>query len=176
MFSGKWLTGKYFTGKKKKIFFFRKMFYGFEIRKTFYRKMAWFFVDQENIFRWPLIFHETNIRKSEKHFLVSHFQWNKRTHSVKSFSEIVQNCESLSVSFLNSVWVGIVPPKVELFCWQVLRERVVVKMELVKRNLLSSERSLCTFFNIVFESVNHLFLHCQVAWKLWTTCYQWWGI
>ena len=99
--------------------------------------------------------------------------WKPDSHgvySVKSFSGVVQNCESSSFSFLNSVWADIVPPKVELFCWQVLRERVVVNMELVKRNLLSFKRSLCTFCNTVLESVNHLFLHYQMAWKLWTAC------
>ena len=65
MFFRKWFTGKLF------LFFFRKMFY--------YRKMVWFSVDQENIFRWPLIFHKINIRKFEKYFAVSYFQWNKRT-------------------------------------------------------------------------------------------------
>ena len=64
--------------EKKKI---RKMFYIFQIRKTFYRKIAWFSVDQENVFRWPLIFREINTRKYWKHFPVSHFQWNKRTLS-----------------------------------------------------------------------------------------------
>ena len=64
--------------KKKEKKKTRKMFYIFQIRKTFYRKMAWFSVDQENVFRWPLIFRETNIRKCWKYFPVSHFQWNKR--------------------------------------------------------------------------------------------------
>ena len=77
-FSVKYFTDfksvRHFTKKKK----FRKIFYGFEIRKIFYRKMVWFFVDQENIFRWPLIFRKTNTRKFKKYFSVNYFQWNKR--------------------------------------------------------------------------------------------------
>ena len=80
MFFEKWFTGKHFTkNKEKKEIKTCKMFSPFQIRKTFYRKMAWFSVDQENVFRWPLIFRETNTRKCWKHFPVSHFQWNKRT-------------------------------------------------------------------------------------------------
>ena len=67
------LTEKYFLENDLRKNIFRKMFYEFEIRKTFYRKMSWFSVDQENIFRWPLIFRETNTRKSEKYFSVNHF-------------------------------------------------------------------------------------------------------
>ena len=86
-------TEKYFSENdlrknKKKIFFFRKMFYWFEIRKTFYRKIAWFFVDQENIFRWLLIFRKINTRKSEKYFSISHFQWNKRTSNFSRLTNI----------------------------------------------------------------------------------------
>ena len=83
MFSGKWLTGKHFTKKKreKREIKIRKMFSPFQIRKTFYRKMALFSVDQENVFSWPLIFRETNTQKYWKYFPVSHFQWNKRTLS-----------------------------------------------------------------------------------------------
>ena len=83
----KMIYEKIFYGKKKrKKKFSRKMFYGFEISKTFYRKMAWFSVDQKNIFCWLLIFRETNIRKFEKYFSISHFQWNKRTLNIWFFS------------------------------------------------------------------------------------------
>ena len=44
--------GKHFTKKKKekREIKIHKMFSPFQIRKTFYRKMALFSVDQENIF------------------------------------------------------------------------------------------------------------------------------
>ena len=93
LFYGKSLSGKCFSEndlrenilwkkrREKREIKIRKMFSPFQIRKTFYRKMALFSVDQENIFSWPLIFRETNTRKCWKHFPESHFQWNKRTRN-----------------------------------------------------------------------------------------------
>ena len=104
MFYWKWLLGKYFSKndlqenilrkKKKREIKIHKMFFPFQIRKTFYRKMTLFSVDQENIFNWPLIFRETNTRKYWKYFLVSHFQWNKQKLIVSSLSKIPRISES----------------------------------------------------------------------------------
>ena len=91
LFHWKWLSGKYFSKndlrekylrkkkREKREIKIRKMFFTFQIRKTFYRKMTLFSVDQENIFSWLLIFRESNTRKCWKHFPESHFQWNNRT-------------------------------------------------------------------------------------------------
>ncbi|XVE61157.1 hypothetical protein DITRI_Ditri06bG0017300 [Diplodiscus trichospermus] len=40
------------------------------------------------------------------------------------------------------VWAGLAPPKVEMFCWQVLRGRIAVKEQLVLRKVLPSRRAL----------------------------------
>ena len=81
----KWFIEKYFSKndlrknilrkkREKKEIKTRKMFSPFQIRKTFYRKMALFSVHHENVFSWPLIFRETNTRKCWKYFPISHFQ------------------------------------------------------------------------------------------------------
>ena len=96
MFHWKWLLRKYFSKndlrenilrkkKEKREIKIRKIFFPFQIRKTFYRKMTLFSVDQENIFSWPLIFRETNNQKYWKYFPESHFQLNKRTPNMKFF-------------------------------------------------------------------------------------------
>ncbi|XVF15355.1 hypothetical protein REPUB_Repub09cG0145100 [Reevesia pubescens] len=41
-------------------------------------------------------------------------------------------------SYWNLVWAGLAPPKVEFFCWQLLKGRVVVKFNLSKRGLMSN--------------------------------------
>ena len=98
LFHWKLLLKKYFSKnnlrknilqkkEKKREIKIRKIFFSFQIRKIFYRKMILFSVDQENIFSWPLIFRETNTRKCWKYFSESYFQWNKRTLNSQKFYE-----------------------------------------------------------------------------------------
>ena len=93
---------KIFYGKKKEKKKIRKMFYIFQIRKIFYRKMVWFSVDQKNIFRWPLIFRKTNTRKYWKYFPVNHFQWNKWTYMILQFQKLRSRVCLLGPPMINS--------------------------------------------------------------------------
>ncbi|XVF66493.1 hypothetical protein PTKIN_Ptkin10aG0040100 [Pterospermum kingtungense] len=45
----------------------------------------------------------------------------------------------------NKVWNGLVPPKVETFCWQMLRGRIAVKKNLAARSVLQNSDISCPF-------------------------------
>ncbi|GMI96141.1 hypothetical protein like AT4G29090 [Hibiscus trionum] len=66
------------------------------------------------------------------------------------------------------VWVGLAPPKTELFVWLVTKGMVPVKSELLKRGCTGLSNDLCTLCNETSETVNHLFFSCKVSWTLWT--------
>ena len=112
--------GKTFYGKKKKKKKHVKCFTFFKSVTHFTKKMAWFSVDQENIFRWLLIFRETNTRKCWKHFSVSYFQWNKRTLNV---------CCLLTHKFQSWYFIQLIEPTIEglnlwfsiIFCSFIVR-------------------------------------------------------
>ncbi|KAK3221933.1 hypothetical protein Dsin_008958 [Dipteronia sinensis] len=75
---------------------------------------------------------------------------------------------------LNLVWQGNCPPKVEVFVWQVLRGRVMVKdhMHGLHYQLFNLNCHLC---NTSIEAIDHL-LNYEWTWRLWTLCMRWWEV
>ncbi|GKV00581.1 hypothetical protein SLEP1_g13249 [Rubroshorea leprosula] len=77
----------------------------------------------------------------------------------------------------NLIWNGRVPLKVAAFAWKVMQNRIPTKDNLQKRGVLGSEEDQsCVLCGKEAESVNHLLFSCPIAWKVWSSCYQWWGI
>ncbi|QHN76497.1 uncharacterized protein DS421_19g644380 [Arachis hypogaea] len=74
-----------------------------------------------------------------------------------------------SYSFTNSLWRGLVPPRIELFGWFVLVGRVNTKKRLIRLGVAIHSDDLCVLCNKESESVEHLFLRCDITWKVWCT-------
>ncbi|KAE8698885.1 Phospholipid-transporting ATPase 3 [Hibiscus syriacus] len=74
------------------------------------------------------------------------------------------------------VWLGLSPPRVEAFLWQLAHQKVAVKMELVKRGMSLEEDILCPFCKEHEESVQHLFISCFVVWELWNKLASFWDL
>ncbi|EOY09090.1 Uncharacterized protein TCM_024472 [Theobroma cacao] len=75
-----------------------------------------------------------------------------------------------------NVWAGLAPLKVEVFTWRVIRGRVPIKEELVKRNLLERDMALWPLCNKDIESVNHLFFTCPETWRSWSVWMAIWNV
>ncbi|XVF57148.1 hypothetical protein PTKIN_Ptkin06aG0180700 [Pterospermum kingtungense] len=60
---------------------------------------------------------------------------------------------------------GLAPPRVENFSWFVLRGKLAVRKELVKRGLIDIENASCVFCRKEVESVEHLFISCDFSWN-----------
>ena len=73
-------------------------------------------------------------------------------------------------------WQGVCPPKVEFFVWQLLKGRVLVKQVLNKFGISSIVSLACPLCNEEDESVDHLFIQCRLAWKIWSKGMGWWGV
>ncbi|KAK3200310.1 hypothetical protein Dsin_023725 [Dipteronia sinensis] len=71
------------------------------------------------------------------------------------------------------LWQRIFPPKVEIFVWQLLRGRTMVKDVLHRFSFSPNVSLACQLCNSGVESVNHLFLHCSWSWSLWSSCMGW---
>ncbi|XWS75011.1 hypothetical protein CRYUN_Cryun01aG0048400 [Craigia yunnanensis] len=71
----------------------------------------------------------------------------------------MSNFESMNMdsNIWKFVWMGLAPPKVKIFCWQMMRGRIAVKDLLVKRGMMEWNMARCTFCNMDIESVEHLF-------------------
>ncbi|XP_071708092.1 uncharacterized protein [Rutidosis leptorrhynchoides] len=69
---------------------------------------------------------------------------------------------------------NLIPLKVGIFIWRVLKERVAVKTELVKRGVNLSS-IICPMCNKEAESTNHALLSCDLATDVWTRIHRWWN-
>ncbi|KAE8701523.1 leghemoglobin C2-like [Hibiscus syriacus] len=96
--------------------------------------------------------------------------------SVKECRKSLESVYEDTFQWRNCVWLGLVPPRVETFLWQLSHQKVAVRMELMKRGVTLGEDTLCPFCNLCEESVQHLFLFCQVSWELWNKLICYWGI
>ncbi|XP_072064221.1 uncharacterized protein [Arachis hypogaea] len=72
-----------------------------------------------------------------------------------------------SYSFTSTLWKGVVPPRIELFGWFVLVGRVNTKDRLSRLGVIHHSDNVCALCNKEIESVQHLFLMCDIAWKVW---------
>lgn len=88
-------------------------------------------------------------------------------YSPNSFCRSVLQNNDRNRELWRYVWAGLAPPEVEVFVWQVMKGRVAVKEDLVKRNLVQRDATLCTLCNREAESVGHLFFSCLESWKVW---------
>ncbi|XVF37524.1 hypothetical protein REPUB_Repub20aG0016100 [Reevesia pubescens] len=61
------------------------------------------------------------------------------------------------------LWAGLAPPKVEIFCWLLIRGKVVVRDLLVKRGMLSGNYAVCRLCNKETETVGHHFFSCEIS-------------
>ncbi|XP_071719607.1 uncharacterized protein [Rutidosis leptorrhynchoides] len=70
---------------------------------------------------------------------------------------------------------NLVPLKIGIFVWRVLKERIAVKLELVKRgvNLASL---LCPICNKEVESTSHALITCEYAKDVWSRIHNWWSL
>ncbi|KAK2647643.1 hypothetical protein Ddye_015132 [Dipteronia dyeriana] len=74
------------------------------------------------------------------------------------------------------LWLGCVPPKVEVFLWQLLKGRILVRDVLYNFGMPLPASTVCLLCECESESINHLFLHCDWSWKLWSIAIDRWGI
>ncbi|XP_024630828.1 uncharacterized protein [Medicago truncatula] len=73
------------------------------------------------------------------------------------------------------VWHKQVPLKVSVFAWRLLRDRLPMKTNLIARQVLSPDMSLCVAGCDHPETAQHLFLLCNTFGLLWHMLRDWIG-
>jgi len=79
-------------------------------------------------------------------------------------------------TLVDDVWHKHIPSKVSLFVWRLLCNRLPTQDNLVRRNVLHAQDSVCVAGCGQPESVFHLFLDCVTFSSLWVQVLQWLGI
>ncbi|KAK2659273.1 hypothetical protein Ddye_005806 [Dipteronia dyeriana] len=96
--------------------------------------------------------------------------------SVASFRKCLEEDPMINVDDFKFLWQGVSPPKIEIFLWQLLKGRVMVRKVLQRFGLDSSLSIFCPLCDQDEESVDHISLHCRLSWKLWSQCMAWWDV
>ncbi|GAU39054.1 hypothetical protein TSUD_396590 [Trifolium subterraneum] len=74
------------------------------------------------------------------------------------------------------IWHKLVPLKVSVAAWRLLRNRLPTKDNLVRRHIISQGAHLCVDGCGAPETAKHLFLSCPVFAPLWGLVRNWIGI
>jgi hypothetical protein len=97
--------------------------------------------------------------------------------SVKSLCGLLSPEPSTNNGFsFVRIWKGIVPPKVEIFCWIAIINIINTRCMLVQIGILDSSESNCPICLVEEESVDHILLHCHKHRLIWSKIIKWWGL
>ncbi|XP_071712823.1 uncharacterized protein [Rutidosis leptorrhynchoides] len=99
--------------------------------------------------------------------------------SVKKLTDIITSASVHSLTTSSQVSEtlrnNLVPKKVEIFVWRLLKKRIPVRVELDKRGVdLHSTR--CPICDDQLESVDHFLFSCNFSFDVWSRIFQWWGV
>ena len=100
----------------------------------------------------------------------------KCAFSVQSFRRALEDNDQVSSSSPTPIWNNFCPPKIEIFVWNLLKERVLVHEVMIRFGLTLNSNSACSLCNNQLESIDHLFLHCKWSWNLWVEGMSWWNV
>ena len=84
-------------------------------------------------------------------------------YSTKQFCTTVLSNDLYEKELWRIVWASLAPPKVEVFCWQLMRGGIAVKDQLTRRGLLDWDAAMCTFYKFEVETIVHLFFSCNFS-------------
>ncbi|GKU92387.1 hypothetical protein SLEP1_g6121 [Rubroshorea leprosula] len=103
---------------------------------------------------------------------------DKGAYSAKSgYQALSSNQHERRDSLYKRVWCRLVPTKVCAFVWKAIQDRIPSKMNLYRRGIVQNlNLATCTLCNGGIEDTNHLLLHCNFAYSVWSKCLQWWRI
>ncbi|GJT84887.1 ALP1-like protein [Tanacetum coccineum] len=75
----------------------------------------------------------------------------------------------------DTIWLKLVPKKVNIFVWRALKRRLLVHEELDKRDV-DLDTVLCPCCNSVVESYEHSLSMCSMAMGVWEKVHCWWKL
>jgi hypothetical protein len=93
---------------------------------------------------------------------------------VRSFYSVLMHPSSQDYFPWKGVWKAKVPPRVAFFVWTSALGKILTTDNLRKRRVMIQD--WCCMCQMSGESVNHLLLHCPVAWELWSVVLTLFGI
>jgi len=93
-----------------------------------------------------------------------------------TYQYLTMHDTSLATGLFDAAWLKYVLLKVSVFIWRLLRNRLPIKDNLLRRRVLHHEDIICAGGCGCQETTSHLFFRCDFFGSLWHLVYQWIGI
>jgi hypothetical protein len=85
--------------------------------------------------------------------------------------------DDIKLLSLGRMWKNNVPSKVSIFGWRLLLEKLPTRESLFSKGVITNVLdSCCVFCCNQVESIDHVFLHCQVSNSIWLLIFKWMGV
>ncbi|XP_071687314.1 uncharacterized protein [Rutidosis leptorrhynchoides] len=96
--------------------------------------------------------------------------------TVKILSSIIdESLLAIGTNNYETIRNNLVPKKLEIFTWRVIKKRILVKLELDKRGIdLHSVR--CPLCDDDLETIDHALIFCKHSLDVWNRIFKWWGL
>ncbi|XP_071712212.1 uncharacterized protein [Rutidosis leptorrhynchoides] len=99
----------------------------------------------------------------------------KDSYVSRSISKEIDDRYLVGNSFsFETLWNKLVPQKIGIFIWRVLRSRIPVRLELEKRGV-ELDSTMCPICDSIPETVNHAIVDYTHAKDIWEGIFKWWG-
>jgi len=85
----------------------------------------------------------------------------------EAYRFITSNDVQVDRSLVDDVWHKLIPSKVSLFVWRLLRNKIPTKDNLLRRRVLQITETTCVSGCGDTETASHLFLGCHIFGSLW---------
>lgn len=97
--------------------------------------------------------------------------------SIKSMYELVNSQAILSNTAYDLIWRNVAPYRIQCFGWLVHLGKIKTSKYLLNIGIIQNvNEANCKFCGMHSESLDHLLLHCENAWNVWSHILLWWGI
>lgn len=90
--------------------------------------------------------------------------------------DLAKSSSFVHQDIVKGIWRGLVPHRIEIFAWLSIMEKINTRSKLLKIGVIAQENSLCVLCNSHIETTNHLVIHCQLSWLLWSWWLDYWKL
>lgn len=100
--------------------------------------------------------------------------WQAEPSGQFKVSSIFVSKEKVNLPFWSQAWVKGLIPKVNIFLWALLQNKILTLDNLQKRGINLVNR--CILCKNGFEDRDHLFMNCSYSQQVWTEILLYWNL
>ncbi|XP_071738863.1 uncharacterized protein [Rutidosis leptorrhynchoides] len=125
--------------------------------------------------RFPRLFRLESSKEALQRCLVVEHGEQQQIYGKKLSALVDEHLLSIGNNIIETFRNNLVPKKLEIFSWRVIKKRIPVRTELDKRGIdLHSVR--CPLCDDDLETIDHALIFCKHSMELRNRVFGWWGL